>query len=192
MANELLKKNFLNNTINFLKLKLKVFIVLLIVLFIFLFTFIFYQNNEEKKNIKIAEQYTSASILIKQKKIKESYLLLEAIIKKDHQLYSPLALYLLIDNNIERDTTKIISFFDIILENKSIDRENLNLIKIKKSIYLIPLDNEKLIIETLNPVINSTSLWRNMSINLIVQYFLSKNQTVKAEEYIQLLNKEIN
>ena len=66
------------------------------------------------------------------------------------------------------------------------------MIKIKKSIYLIHLDNERLIIETLNPVINSNSVWKNMAINLISQYFLSKNQTVKAEEYIQLLNKEIN
>ena len=49
MADELLKKNFLNNTINFLKINLKVFIILLIILFIFLSTFIFYQNNEEKK-----------------------------------------------------------------------------------------------------------------------------------------------
>tara|TARA_B110000967_G_C18704736_1_gene469647 strand:+ start:82 stop:660 length:579 start_codon:yes stop_codon:yes gene_type:complete len=192
MEKEIIIKNLLNRATKSLKQNLKTFIVLSIVLFTFLFGFIFHLNNQEKKNIAIAEEYTSASILIKQKKIKESQLLLEAIIKKDHQFYSPLALYLLIDSNIERDSSKIIGFFDKILKNNSINEENLNLIKIKKSIYLIHLDNERLIIETLNPVINSNSVWKNMAINLISQYFLSKNQTVKAEEYIQLLNKEIN
>ena len=191
MEKEIIIKNLLNRATKSLKQNLKTFIVLSIVLFTFLFGFIFYLNNQEKKNIAIAEEYTSASILIKQKKIKESQLLLEAIIKKDHQFYSPLALYLLIDSNIERDSSKIIGFFDKILKNNSINEENLNLIKIKKSIYLIHLDNERLSIETLNPVINSNSVWKNMAINLISDYLLSKDQKTKADEYIQLLSNKI-
>ena len=145
-----------------------------------------------KKNIKIAQQYTQASILLNQKKITESELLLEAIIEKNHKFYSPLALYLLIESNIENDTSKIISYFDIVLKNKSIDKENLNLIKIKKAIYLFDSQNEKLIIETLNPIINSNSVWKKMAIDLISDYFLSLGQKVKAEEYIQLLNIQSN
>ena len=61
------------------------------------------------------------------------------------------------------------------------------MIKIKKAIYLINIDDEKLIIETLNPVINSNSVWREIAINLIKEYFLSKDQKIKAEEYNQLL-----
>ena len=119
-------------------------------------------------------------------------MLLENIISKNHQLYSPLALYLIIDNNIESDNSKIIVFFDKILANNSIDKENLNLIKIKKAIYLIHLDNEKLIVETLNPIINSNSVWKDLAINLISEYFLSKDQKNKADEYIQLSNNKKN
>ena len=97
---------------------------------------------------------------------------------------------MIIDNNIESDNSKIIVFFDKILANNSIDKENLNLIKIKKAIYLIHLDNEKLIVETLNPIINSNSVWKNTAINLITEYFLSKNQGIKAQEYFKLLNKK--
>ena len=64
-----------------------------------------------------------ASILIKQNKIEESKILLEAIIKKKHQFYSPLSLYLIIDNDIENDNKKIISFFDQILKNNSISND---------------------------------------------------------------------
>ena len=125
-----------------------------------------------------------------QKKIKESKILLVSIVNKDHKFYSPLALYLIIDNNIESDTSKIINLFNRILKNKLIDQENLNLIKIKKAIYLINIDKEKLIVETLNPIINSNSVWKNTAINLITEYFLSKNQGIKAQEYFKLLNKK--
>ena len=191
MTSETLKENFLASTTNFVKQNSKLLILLLATILIFLFTYLFYKNFQDKSNIQIAEKYTTASILIKQKKIEESKILLEAIIKKKHQFYSPLSLYLIIDNDIENDNKKIISFFDQILKNNSISKENLNLIKIKKAIYLINIDDEKLIIETLNPVINSNSVWREIAINLIKEYFLSKDQKIKAEEYNQLLKNKI-
>ena len=98
----------------------------------------------------------------------------------------------MIDNNVENEEKKIIIFFDRILKNKSIDKENLNLIRIKKAIYLINIDNEELIVSTLNPIINSSSAWKNMAIDIISQYFISKNQNLKADEYLQLLKNKKN
>ena len=187
MLNEILKKNFLAHSLNFIKKKYKLLIILLLVLIIFLFAFMFYQDLNKKNNIQVAEEYTKATILIKQKRAEESKLLLESIINKNHQFYSPLALYLIIDNNIDLDDLKIISYFNKILKNNSIDKENLNLIKIKKAIYLINLDREEQVVKTLNPIINSKSVWRKTAINLISEYFLAKDQNAKAKEYIQLL-----
>jgi len=192
MSNESLKKNFMDRATIFIKKNLKAIFVCLFILLIILFTFFFYDNLQKKKNIKISEQYAQASILIKQKKISESKILLDLIINKDHQFYSPLALYLMIDNNVENEEKKIIIFFDRILKNKSIDKENLNLIRIKKAIYLINIDNEELIVSTLNPIINSSSAWKNMAIDIISQYFISKNQNLKADEYLQLLKNKKN
>jgi predicted negative regulator of RcsB-dependent stress response len=191
MSNEILKTSLQKNFSNFIKKNFKVILVFLAIIFILLFVFLFYKNIQEKNNIKIAEKYTQASLLIKQKKISQSKLLLEDIINKDHQFYSPLALYLIIDNKIEDDNAKIIVFFDQVLKNNSISKENLNIIKIKKAIYLINTDEEEKVIKTLNPIINSNSAWRRVAINLLTDYFISKNQTKKAEEYIQLLNSEI-
>ena len=192
MSNETVKNNFFEQIKIFLKKNIKILIILIIVIFILLCSFLFYKNIQDKNNIKVAESFTQASILVKQKKIEESKLLLENIINKNHQFYSPLALYLLIENNIEKEPLKIIIFFDKILKNNSIDEENLNLIKIKKAVYLINLDEENLIIETLNPIINSRSVWRKIAINLISDYFLSKNQKSKADEYMRLLSTEKN
>ena len=97
----------------------------------------------------------------------------------------------IIDNNLETDSLKIINFFDKILLIKSIDEENLNLIKIKKAIFLFELGDEDTILKTLNPIINSKSVWREMAIKLISNYFLSFNQKTKANEYLQLLDGKI-
>ncbi len=188
MSNEILKKNFLDNAVYFIKRNYKAVIILSVTMFIFFLVFLFYQNLNDKKNIKISEQYTQATIFIKQNNINESKILLEQIMNADHKFYSPLALYLIVENNIEYDVLSIITFFDKILKNKSIDRENLNLIKIKKAIYLIDLDKEDLMLETLNPIINSNSVWKKIAINLITEYFLSKGQKNKAKEYSLMLN----
>jgi len=190
MSNDSFKTNYIEHSVNFVKKNIKAFIALLIIALIFLFGFLLLENVQKKNNIRIAENYSQALLMIKQKKIKESKILLEGIIDKDHKFYSPLSLYLIIDNNIENDKSKIITYFDKIIKNNSIDVEDVNLIKIKKAIYLINLDNEELIIETLNPVINSNSVWRNLAINLISEYFFSKDQKIKAEEYIRLLNNK--
>ena len=190
MSNESIKKNFPDRAIFFLKKNVKVLIASSVIIFIFLLTFLFYNNLQEKKNIKLADKYTKASVLLKQKKLKKSKSILENIISKDHQIYSPLALYLIIDNELETETSKIILFFNKILKIKAIDKENLNLIKIKKAIYLFDTDKEELIIKTLNPVINSESVWSKLSIQLISDYFLSRNQPSKADEYMQLLKNK--
>jgi|TARA_B110000971_G_C19884818_1_gene442463 predicted negative regulator of RcsB-dependent stress response len=188
MTDKKLKSNLKDRTLSFVKKNLKTILIILISLVVFLLIFLFYKNLQEKNNIKIAEKYNYASILIIQKEKEEGKLLLESIINDNHNFYSPLALYLLMEKYPKLDSLKIINFFNKILKNNSISKENLNLIKLKKAIYLINFDREELIIQTLNPIINSDSVWRNLSINIIIEYFLAKDQIVKADEYIKLLS----
>ena len=192
MTEELIKNNFQNKILNFIKKNLKKLIVVFVLLIILLFSYFLFKNLQKRNEIKLSQNYTQASIQFEQKKINKSKLLLENIINKGHKFYSPLALYFIIDNNLETDSLKIINFSDKIIKIRSIDKENLNLIKIKKAIFLFTTGDEELIIKTLNPVINSDSVWRNMAITLISEYFFSKDQKIKAKEYIQLLNNKTN
>ena len=191
MSEEILNNNFQKRMSNFIKKNFKNLIILLVFLVLLLFGYFFYEDLKKKNEIKVSESYTYATIKFKEKKVDESKKILEDIINKDHRFYSPMALYFIIDNNLETDTSKIIKFFDKVLSINSIDEENLNLIKIKKAIFLFNSENEAVIIKTLNPVINSNSIWRNLAINLMSDYFLYKNQESKANEYLQLLNKKI-
>jgi len=192
MSKEILNNSFQNKIINFIKMKQKNLIVLLVLLIFTLFGYFFYENLKKKNEIQISAQFTKASIQFKLKEINYAKQLLLDIVNKKHKFYSPLALYFIIDNNLEKDPEKVITFFDKILSINSIDKENLNLIKIKKAIFLFSLGDEELIINTLNPIINSNSVWRKLAIKLISDYFFFKNQEIKANEYIKLLNKKIN
>jgi len=191
MSEEILNNTFQNKILNFFKKNLKNLIIILFILILILFSYFFYQDLKKKNEIKISEDYIQASIQFKEERVDEAKQLLENIINENHRFYSPLALYFIIDNSLERDSLKIINFFDNILSISSIDEENLNLIKIKKAIFLFNLNDEEAIIKTLNPIINSKSVWRNMAIKLISNYFLSKDQKTKANEYIELLNNKI-
>ena len=190
MSKDTLNSNLHNKIIYLIKNNLKSLVILSIVIVVILFGSIYYKNLYKSKIIKLSDNYTKSSILFKQNKIIESKILLEDIIKAKHKFYSVLALYFLIDNSVEPDSKKIITYFDQILDISSIDKESLNLIRIKKAIYLFDKkkDDEQLIITTLNPVINSKSVWRNIAINLISDYFFSKDQKEKANDYIKLLN----
>jgi predicted negative regulator of RcsB-dependent stress response len=191
MSEEILNNNFQNKITKLIKKNFKNLIILLILLTLVLFGYFFYKDLQNKNEIKLSEQYIQASIQFKKKKLDNAKHLLENIINKKHKFYSPLALYFIIDNKLETDPFKIINFFDEILSIKSVDQENLNLIKIKKAIFLFNIEDEELIIKTLNPITNSDSEWRNMAIRLISSYFLSRGQKIKANEYIQLLNNKI-
>ena len=191
MSDETLNNTFQNKITKFTKKNLKNLFFLSIVLILVLFGYFFYKDLQKKNEIKLSEDYTKASVQFKEKNIDITKELLENIINKKHKFYSPLALYFIIDNNLEPEATKVIELFDKILSINSIDDENLNLIKIKKAIFLFDLKEEELIMQTLNPIINSNSVWRTLAIKLISDYFLSNGQKIKANEFIQLLNNKI-
>ena len=190
MSEETTNYSLKSKAVNLIKKNVKNLIILITLIILIFFGYLFNKDLTYKKEVKISEDYTLATINFKEKKRDEAKKLLENIIIKSHRFYSPLALYLIIDNELETETSKIILFFNKIIKIKSIDKENLNLIKIKKAIYLFDTDEEELIIKTLNPIINSESVWSKLSIQLISDYFLSRNQSSKADEYMQLLKNK--
>ena len=54
------------------------------------------------------------------------------------------------------------------------------------------LDNEIELISLLNPIINSESIWKKEAITILGDYFLSKNEEVKANNYYKLLKIKKN
>ena len=98
--------------------------------------------------------------------------------------YSTLALYYLIDNEIIKDNNVISELFDKIISiNK--DFELKNLIIFKKALYFSDKYSENQILEILNPVINSESVWKQHGLLLMGDFYFHKKQFNKSKEFFK-------
>ena len=173
--NEKIKNFFVNN-----KNKIISGIIILIIIIVGVFSYDKYLINKKKD---ISDRYNSIIIDYSEKtKEKTASSLIEIINKKD-PTYSPLSLYFIIDNNLVSDQPKINSLFDILINDTSLDSEINNLIIYKKALYNADNAQESDLLNILNPLINSKSVWKSHSLYLMAEYFYANNQKQKAKEF---------
>ena len=161
----------------------KLLISVLVFLILILLSFYSYQIYQDKNKIDISDKYNSA--IIKHKNGDNSGITsaMQEIVENKDPTYSPLALYYLIDNELINDKSKINSLFDILIKKTSLDNEIKNLIIYKKALYNADTINEGQILEILNPVINSKSVWKSHALYLLAEYFYSKDEKQKSKEF---------
>ena len=173
--NEKIKNFFVNN-----KNKIISGIIILIIIIVGVFTYDKYLINKKKD---ISDSYNSIIIDYSEKtKEKTASSLIEIVNKKD-PTYSPLSLYFIIDNNLVSDQSRINSLFDILINDTSLDSEINNLIIYKKALYNADSAQESDLLNMLNPLINSKSVWKSHSLYLMAEYFYANNQKQKAKEF---------
>ena len=173
--NEKIRNFFVNN-----KNKIISGIIILIIIIAGVFSYDKYLINKKKD---ISDSYNSIIIEYSEKtKEKTASSLIEIINKKD-PTYSPLSLYFIIDNNLISDQSKINSLFDILIKDTSLDTEISNLIIYKKALYNADNVQESDLLNMLNPLINSKSVWKSHSLYLMAEYFYANNQKQKAKEF---------
>ena len=173
--NEKIRNFFVNN-----KNKIISGIIILIIIIVGVFSYDKYLINKKKD---ISDSYNSIIIDYSEKtKEKTASSLIEIINKKD-PTYSPLSLYFIIDNNLVSDQSKINSLFDILIKDTSLDTEINNLIIYKKALYNADNARESDLLNMLNPLINSKSVWKSHSLYLMAEYFYANNQKQKAKEF---------
>ena len=84
----------------------------------------------------------------------------------------------MIDNQNE-----INSLFDELINETNLDEEIKNLIIYKKALFNSDFSSENDLLQILNPIINSESIWKSHSLYLIAEFFYSKNQNQNAKEF---------
>ncbi len=184
MENPISEKKTIQNLIkDNLKIILSFFFTVIIVLIVY---FWFNQVSENKKN-ELSESFIDAKILLTKKKQDKALNILEKIIKKKDNTYSVLSLYLIIDNDLEKDNNKILNYFDDILSIRSLAKEDKNLISLKKGIFISNFGNEQDILNVLNPIINSNSVWKIQATKFLGDYYFSLNENNKANQYYSIL-----
>ena len=173
--NERIKNFFINNK--------KKLIITVSIISVIIIGYLSFENSKEKNKIKLANQYNLALIDLnpenKQKTIDE----MVNVVKSNDATYSPLALYHLLDNNLLENNDEINILFNELIEKTNLDNEIKNLIIYKKALFNSDFVSENELLRTLNPLINSESIWKSHTLYLLAEYFYSKDEKQKSKEF---------
>ena len=177
-------KNFFSN--NFKKL-----IGSLVSILLLLFSYFGYQEYEKREKLEIAETYNQ--ITLKEITVQNSNDVeqLVKIIKKKDPIYSALSLYFIIENNLVNDQKEINNFFDIVIKSQK-EKEIKNLIIYKKAMYNADNISENEILDILNPILKSESVWKSHALLLMADYFENSNNLIKSKNFLEeIVNSEL-
>ena len=181
--NEKIRNFFVNNR--------KILITILLTILVVLIGYFAFAEFRENQQLKISNEYNSIVTEYSNDNKEKTKNSLVDIIYKNDSTYSPLSLYFIIDNQLITDKSNINILFDNIIKNTSLDKEITNLIIYKKALYNADEIKENELLDILNPIINSDSIWKSQSLYLIAEYFYSKDEKQKAKEFFnQILSLE--
>ena len=124
-----------NKFLEYIKKYKKYIISILILLLVTIISVIITNNLSVKKNEDISKLFNKANILIKQEKKKEALKIYEEIVLKKNKFYSPISLNAIIENNLIPEKS-IDEMFDELITIRGLAKEEKNLIRLKKGIYL--------------------------------------------------------
>ena len=169
---------------NFIIKNKKILVTSVSSIIIIILLLVLYSEIKFKNQIKLGNKYNEIVLSYEKTNNQNSEEELIDIIQKKDPTYSPLALNFIIDNEIVNDKIKVNELFDIIIEKTNIENEIKNLIIYKKALYNSDNINENDLINILNPILNSESVWKSHSLYLLAEFFLSKNEKQKSKEFL--------
>ena len=181
--NEKIKNFFIHN-----KKKIISGLSFIVILLICYFAFGEYQD---RKKIEISDSFNKITINYSESNKEKTAKDLIQIVNEKNSTYSPLSLYFIIDNELISEKNTINELFDVIIDETSLDKEIKNLNIYKKALYNADDSNENDLLNILNPVIKSESVWKSHALYLMAEFFYSKNEMQKSKEFFnQIINLE--
>ena len=174
----------------FVKNKIKIISILLAIIIVLIAAYSFdkYKTNQK---IEISNKFNSTTLMHSDKNKESTIKNLVEIINKKDPTYSPLSLYFILDKKLISDRAKINEYFDLLIENTPLDKEINNLVIYKKALFNADQAQESDLLNILNPLINSESVWRSHALYLMAEFFYSKDQKQKSKEFFnQIISLE--
>jgi len=181
--NEKIKNFFIQNK--------KKIIAGLVIVTIFLISYFAYGEFRDSKKVKISNAFNSITLNYSESNKEKTAKDLIQLVNEKNSTYSPLSLYFIIDNGLISEKNTINNLFDVIIDETSLDEEIKNLNIYKKALYNADEISESDLLNILNPLIKSESVWKSHALYLMAEFFYSKNEMQKSKEFFnQILNLE--
>ena len=150
---------------NFLKKNKNIFLIILtLIIFIFI-GFNYFNYYQNSKNEKISEKFVQAGIYLSLNKKEKSKKIYKEITSSKNKFYSLLALNSIIDNDLEQNSEEVLELFNII-ENTKAEKEQKNLVKLKKALYLIKISKDNEGKKLLNEITSDNSIWKETAFEI--------------------------
>ena len=172
----------LENFKNFLISKKKQLISLLLLVILILISFFGYQEFNSRNKEKLANKFNKIVTDFENGQENINSNLIEIIKSKD-KTYSPLAFFFLLDNDLISSNDEINSYFDLLIKDVALEKEIKNLTIYKKGLFNSDFVEENELLNILNPIIKSESMWKPHAIYLMAEFYLSKNQKQKSKDF---------
>ena len=89
------------------------------------------------------------------------------------------------------DQGEINNFFDLVIKSQE-EKEIKSLIIYKKAMFNADKISENEILDILNPILKSESVWKSHALLLMADYFEHRNKLIKSKDFLEeIVNSEL-
>ncbi len=151
--------NSLEKIENFVRKNKNILLIISTLIIFFLIGISYFNYYQQSKNEKVSVKFVQAGIYLSLNQKEKSKKIYKEIITSKNKFYSLLALNNIIDNDLEQNNEEVLELFNIV-ENTKIEKEQKNLVKLKKALYLIKISKDNEGEKLLNEITSDNSIWK--------------------------------
>ena len=190
LENQIKDDLFRDKVIKFFSQYKKYLITLLILLITIPSFYHAFKAYERNKSEKILEDYSKAIMMLSNENLDEADKIFTKLLNEKNEAIMTSSLNKLIEINLKKkNPKKNIIIIDDILNSKKLSALNTELLKIKKVLLIFDKADEKTMLDLLNKN-EKQSKFYSLSMQILVDFYISKNELSKANEIQKLVNEK--
>ena len=190
LENQIKDDLFRDKVIKFFSQYKKYLITLLILLITIPSFYHAFKAYERNKSEKILEDYSKAIMMLSNENLDEADKIFTKLLNEKNEAIMISSLNKIIEINLKKkNPKKNIIIIDDILNSKKLSALNTELLKIKKALLIFDKADEKTMLDLLNKN-EKQSKFYSLSMQILVDFYISKNELSKANEIRKLVNEK--
>ena len=190
LENQIKDDLFRDKVIKFFSQYKKYLITLLILLITIPSFYHAFKAYERNKSEKILEDYSKAIMMLSNENLDEADKIFTKLLNEKNEAILISSLNKIIEINLKKkNPKKNIIIIDDILNSKKLSALNTELLKIKKALLIFDKADEKTMLDLLNKN-EKQSKFYSLSMQILVDFYISKNELSKANEIRKLVNEK--